>query len=223
MDTKPKILPYTPEWYEARLGRFTSSEIWKLIGEARSKKDREAGLLSEQGETYAFEKAAEILTDAAGKEAFGEAIDWGHAHEEDAAQAFSEATGLRVEPGYLLENELYCGTPDRTGEAFILEIKCPFNTGNHLRYLGLNSPAGLLECKKEYYWQCVANMELAGASRAYFVSFDPRVAPEFRLKVLEIPRSEADAERLREAVMNAEMRKTQIIVSLYQRLESTEN
>ncbi len=43
---------YSPEWFINRQGNFTGSEIWKLMTEARSKKD----VLSKTAETYILEK-----------------------------------------------------------------------------------------------------------------------------------------------------------------------
>ena len=48
----------TPEWYEARLHRFTSSEVHKLIPGARAR----PGELTKTAVAYVFDKIADRIT-----------------------------------------------------------------------------------------------------------------------------------------------------------------
>ena len=58
-------------WLETRKGKFTASEIHKLMGGSRS-----GGLLSQTAETYVYEKCAELLTGEI-KNTYAPALDWG--------------------------------------------------------------------------------------------------------------------------------------------------
>lgn len=71
----------TPEWYEARLHRFTSSEVHKLIPGARAR----PGELTKTAVAYVFDKIADRIT-AGGcleyRELNTREIEWGREHED---------------------------------------------------------------------------------------------------------------------------------------------
>jgi predicted phage-related endonuclease len=155
-------------WEKIRLGKFTSSEIWKLL----CKK----GPLTQQALTYINEKAAEILTGES-KSFDNEATVWGHTNEPLAREEFEKKLNLKVLPtGFIMRDEFYGGSPDGLiDEDGLIEIKCPFNTSNHIAHCIVKSQAELKDNHPKYYYQIQSNLNVTGRSYAFFVSYDPRL------------------------------------------------
>lgn len=164
----------------ARVGKFTGSEIWKLMG---------AKGFGKTGETYIYEKVAEFLTGVPVKPEFQAAsTQWGIDHESEAKDYFKAATGLTIINSETLENSQIAGTPDGIikGNKIGFEIKCPFNSGNHLKNLLMSKELDLLDLHPEYYWQIVSYMWLTGFTKWKFCSYDPRFKDEKRMLILNI-------------------------------------
>ena len=174
------------EWLNARQMRFTASEIHKLMGRSRS-----GSALSKTAETFVYEKAAEMMTGLQ-KETFGAALDWGKEYEPVAFDRFKNISFEQVEY-YGGETHVfipfgdYSGySPDGLGSDFIVEIKCPFNSGIHLKNFRIEDAISLKEIHPEYYWQMQLGMIAANLERGYFVSYDPRFPEHKQMHVAEI-------------------------------------
>lgn len=170
----------TPEQKTLRLGRFTGSEIHKLM--------KPKGI-DKGGEAYIFEKAAEFLTGEPIKPEFtSAATTWGVDHEIEAKQYFQAATGTEIDPCITLDNCFICGTPDGLLKAELtgFEIKCPFNSGNHLKNFLMSNASDLEDLRPEYYWQIVAYMWLTGYKKWKFCSYDPRFKSDKRMLILNV-------------------------------------
>jgi len=174
------------EWLNARQMRFTASEIHKLMGKSRS-----GSPLSKTAETFVYEKAAEMMTGLQ-KETFGAALDWGKEYEPVAFDRFKNISFEQVEY-YGGETHVfipfgdYSGySPDGLGSDFIVEIKCPFNSGIHLKNFRIEDAISLKEIHPEYYWQMQLGMIAANLERGYFVSYDPRFPEHKQMHVAEI-------------------------------------
>lgn len=164
----------------ARVGKFTGSEVWKLMC---------AKGLGKTGETYIYEKAAEFLTGVPVKPEFQAAsTQWGIDHEAEAQVYFEAATGLKILKSETLDNGRIVGTPDGIieGNEIGFEIKCPFNSGNHLKNLFISKALDLLDLHPEYYWQIVSYMWLTGLTKWKFCSYDPRFKEAKRMLILNI-------------------------------------
>lgn len=181
-------------WQQARLNRFTASVVHKLMGNSRS-----GGLLSQTAETFVYEKAAEILTGDI-KPIFGDALQWGKDHEALAFETFNnntfeEFTYYGGETYVFVPYGHYSGySPDGLSEKSILEIKCPYNSGNHLKNFSINDADSLKKIRPEYYWQMQLGMIATDLEVGYFVSFDPRMPDNKRLHIAEIERHEVQYE-----------------------------
>ena len=166
------------EWFAARLGKFTASRFGDLMTNSR-KKDEVLGATSV---SYIYEKAAEILTGER-KEIFGAALDWGTENEPVCKAYFEETTGLTIEEMPFVPINVYSGaSPDGMVNGELIEIKCPYNTSNHLK----TAFEGYIDPK--YMWQMQGQMLATGALACRFVSFDPRIKDE-RFKLIEISRA----------------------------------
>jgi hypothetical protein len=189
----------TNEQKALRIGKFTGSEIHKLMG---------AKGLGKIGETYIFEKAAEFLTGIPIKPEFtAQSTQWGIEHEAEAKKYFEAATGIKVMLATTLVNDYIAGTPDGLIEwqNIGFEIKCPFNSGNHLKNLSMSTPLDLLDLRPEYYWQVISYMWLTGFDKWKFCSYDPRFKEEKRMLILNIELIPEHLQLLKNRVVEAKL------------------
>ena len=82
----------SPEWHAARLGLFTSSEIYKLMSEPKKKTE----VLSEGAKTYIMQKVAESLTGIVEEVPVNKAMQWGVDNEPLAKQWLSKMHNFEI-------------------------------------------------------------------------------------------------------------------------------
>lgn len=170
----------TPQWFSARLGKFTASNVHLLMQNGRSKEHP----FSQSAVSYIIQKVAEIISDVPPMEISAPALSWGRSFENEARMQM----GFPVEAGYCYALEDFAfGTPDGETNTHIVEIKCPYNSVGHLQNLLIETPHDLFKERPEYYWQMQMNMHLAGKESAWFASYDPRMKASSRLKMMEVP------------------------------------
>jgi len=183
------------DWFEARLGKFTSSELSKLLTTGRIK-DQEFGDIAI---SYIKEKLHEHFTKGTCLD-YGfqgnKATEWGEHFESEARQEYERITGIKiVECGFILskESEMFGGSPDgltAETEDGLIEIKCPYGS-NHVQYLSYTSAFNLASNSKEYFAQCQGNLLATGRQWCDFISYDPRYQnPLFRTKIIRVERNE---------------------------------
>lgn len=182
-------------WAAQRLGRFTASEIYKLMKGGR-KKDQ---LFGQGAMTYIEEKIAEIVTGEA-KELEGlKALEWGAANELDAITLFQQMHFEEVQhfglsnPEFFEWNSVSGGSPDGLTHTAVVEVKCPYVSSNHVGFLIASKlpieqqAEWLKENWDNYYCQVQFNMLCCNRGKGYLISYDPRtVKPEHRIAVLEV-------------------------------------
>lgn len=182
----------SPEWFEMRKGRITSSEIHKIMG----KED-----FSETAKTYLLEKVCEHFNGYS-EPASGQALDWGTELEPVAIQYYEEMTGVKVDKApFIPIGDFYGGSPDGlVSTEGIIEVKCPFKSANHFKHGFIDSPAKFKKATPNYYYQCVSNMICAGVKWCDFISFDPRVKEGFQMFVFRLELEQEEADKVRERV-----------------------
>lgn len=186
------------EWIQERLGRFTASEIHKLIPSGKG-----GNKFSETGKTYILEKLVELETGFQASEIYGPALDWGTEHEPMAREWYTKLTGNVVQEAYFEPYGAHAGgSPDGlVGELGIIEIKCPFRTVNHFKYRMARTADDL---PPEYFWQIQMNLLCTGRSWCDFVSFDPRVrTKELGIFILRVSAAKAEQELLKSRIADA--------------------
>lgn len=182
------------QWLLDRCGKFTSSEIYKLVGKGRAKDE----VFSQTGKTYIKQKAAEFLTKEPMQKPTTYAMEWGLSNENEALTIFESLYG-EVErfgtgnPQFFSVGDFFGGSPDGIFKDYVLEVKCPFNSDQHLEHLLLETAEDLKDFAPEYYWQIVSNMIILEKKKAMFISYDPRFPLEHNLKVLKFDLDEKDA------------------------------
>ena len=188
----------TDDWRADRLGIPTASRFKDIMTDPKTKADKEAGVLSQTAQSYALELIAERLTGLS-KDFSSAATDWGNQYESVAVEAYKAHTGQDVlECGFVRHATLETGaSPDGLiGLDGGIEIKCPFNTVNHLN----NALSG--EVPKEYYSQVQGQMWICNLDWVDFVSFDPRIDGPAGLVVIRCNRDQDYINQLEQRIIN---------------------
>lgn len=226
------------QWEQIRAGRFTSSEIWKVMQfgyrpmtdielKARPKTGKGSGTkrvidktkMGEKGISYITQKVAEVLTGQPKPSAYAYPLVYGKETEPEAVEYFQTKTGLECEEvGFQPWGDHAGGSPDRLiGESEGLEIKCPFQSENQIGYLMLTDWYDLKANYPEYYWQCVSLMLFTDRKRWHFCTYDPRMIDD-RHKlthlVIEWSKVEEDIDLLVVGIENAVRLKLEMLQTL---------
>lgn len=199
------------EWFEARRGRFTASNIHKLMGR---------DLYTQVAQGYILEKVGEELE---GRDApvSSAAMAHGVEMEPHAINRLQEITGYIFEDHGLLVPE-WCPhfgvSPDgiSTCGKVGCEVKSPYTVASHTAHLLLDGWAALKQAKAEYYWQCIAALSVTECDRWLFFSYNPTFRHEFQGALVVIERSgvQKDIEALRERVLQAAKIKEEMLTRL---------
>ena len=222
-------IDFTPqrsaEWFDVRRGKVTSSEVFKLLTEPRSAEAKKNGELSEGAKTYIKTKVAEVYGFVPDFE--NDAMVWGVEEERKAAYWYSKLTGNTVEEcGFVQASTFYGGSPDgrvteisteNFGQVIsvgALEIKCPYNTTNHIDHCLLKTQDDLKKEHPNKYWQCVSHCIVLNVSWCDFVSFDPRIDKECGFYRLRITPTEEEKRLLLEKIAKAEAYYNEILTTL---------
>lgn len=223
----------TPEWDQARLGRFTASEIHRLMEpskremtpdelKARPKSGKgsaakliyDYSALSDAALAYVNEKVAEILTGQSKQQGYAFPLVWGTEHEDEAADLFVLKTGLRIEKvGFFKYTDHAGGSPDRfVGDTDILEIKCPYESVNQIKYLMLTDHFDVRRDYFQYWVQCQANMLFTDRNLCHFVTFDPRMKEDkHKLTHIQIPADLEFHDLIRRQIVKATKEKLSLL------------
>lgn len=222
-------------WEQIRVGRFTSSEIYKIMecgyrpmtaeelaGRPKSGKGSKTTrvldptTMSETGMKYIYQKVAEVLTEQAKPAAYAYPLVWGKEQEPFAVEYFQEKFGLEcLEVGFQPWSDHAGGSPDRLiGDDQGLEIKCPYDSTNQINYLMLTDRWDLKRLYPEYYWQCVSLLLFTGRKKWHFCTFDHRMKlDKHKLTHMEIMYSDVqeDIDALNLALTGAISEKIKLI------------
>lgn len=211
----------TDEWFKARTGIFTASNFSKLMAKPADK-------------TAVWSKSAiNFIEKAASQKYFNQYIErpdndatrWGNIYEDAALRKFCKKTEFDYEDiGFILHpKSLDIGaTPDariieknNPNLLIVAQVKCPFNTDNHLRYLEkITNTYTLKQCKSAYYWQVQGEIWVSNADYAYFISYDPRLADSNNLLFIKVERNDEDIFLLKEKVEKCIHYRNRILVQI---------
>lgn len=184
------------KWLFARKGKFTASEIGKLLSKSRGTDMFGTGAL-----TYIRQKAIEKMTvywEAPELEEVKSLLH-GKAHEYPAFEGYQKTTGFHSmryfgteEPVFLDFDENSGGSPDGlmgVGDIIHrgLEMKCPKNSNVHLDYLEMKDQWDLKEYNVDYYAQMQFLLMITKAPVWDFCSSDERfISPKLKTKIIEV-------------------------------------
>ncbi len=200
-------------WFDLRLGKITGSKIADLLTQPRAKKDKENGVLSASSQKYMDSLIGQLMT---GKfeDIHSKAMEWGTENEPYARKEYEEMYFNKVEEVGFVEMNKHVGcSPDGNicvnSENGIIEIKCPYNTANHIKTIRTN------EIPKEYYPQVQFNMWVSDATFCDFISYDPRIKKKYlenKVVAIKILRDEPFIENMSNMIDNFVEQMKQVIV-----------
>lgn len=153
----------SPEWFKERSGRFTGSEIHKLMGIKG---------LGKTGESYAFKKAVEVVFGVDEEDRFVSfAMQKGIDLEPIAFRKFKELKALEfktvMECGFFAKGDNGGASPDGlVDNNAVLEIKC---CGSE-KFFNLVA-GGAAEIDSEYICQMQDEMRVTNSTHAYFFNY----------------------------------------------------
>lgn len=181
------------EWMQERMGKVTASNFPEFV---KKGKDGEYFLSdSETAKNLIYKIAWErLVIDENMSEAMerldinSKSIQHGNDYEGAAIPRYEEETGLEVQ--YINRYNSYTedigGTPDGyVGEDGMIEAKCPFNGGNHLRTL----LTGEIYNKK-YIYQIQGNLMITKRKWCDFITYDPDMPKGLDISINRIERDE---------------------------------
>jgi len=175
----------SPEWLAIRCGKFTASEIFKICAPKG---------FGETGKSYIFGVIAEHLTSQY-NQIESKAMQWGKDYEPYARELFERLSGEKIEQTGFIESDFSDKvgfSPDGLGKNFGIEIKCPYESENHLKHLLLKNQQDLKELKPQYYWQCMFALMVTDFDYWEFISFDPRFTNNLQMFVMQIKPVESE-------------------------------
>lgn len=181
----------TDDWRLARMGRFTGSEIHKLMTTQRGGKG-----FGKTAVSYIYAKQAErnvpayILRDDEMREAYYERVSggskatrYGTQYEADARRAFERwAKTKTYDCSFVYYGDDMGASPDalvcEDGKLGVLEIKCPFDPAIFRLYVNeIKDGETLKSVRPEYWWQMQLEMLCVGADYGYFFAYDAMQKP----------------------------------------------
>jgi hypothetical protein len=172
--------PVLNEKYDAaKLGKFTSSEWHYLMAEKG---------IGSAGLNYIYRKVGERMTGIKSRADISTAAtEHGLAYEREGLIKFGKQMGLEslLVQRLILDEDGYCGgTPDglivlnesTDGLSYNVqscEIKCPLSFDGYIRAFKCKTPLDLRIEFREWYFQCLHQMDLCGAMDAFFIVYHP--------------------------------------------------
>ena len=174
----------TGAWHALRCGRVTASRVKDVMG---TKAKREG---------YLWELVTERLTGQCSEHYVTEAMKWGSEVEPVARVTYEMQHNCTVDrPGFYTCDDIpwFGASPDGTTMDLTqkysglkgLEIKCPFNTMNHLKWM----KDGVIP-EKEHLDQVLSNMICSGLEEWDFMSFDPRLPENLQMFIVTCNKSD---------------------------------
>jgi hypothetical protein len=197
-------------WNDIRLGRFTSSEIYKLMGKSDDK-------FTDGAMTYINQKVSEVLTGQKKQDVYAYAKEYGKEMEPVAIKYFIESKGFAYDTiGFVAFGDHAGCSPDgKINEHDNLEVKCPLASENHIEHLLLKDQSELKKFRPQYYWQAMSALLFTGAPQCHWISYDPRMQGEkLKMAYIIVTPDQKDFDLLIKQIKKAVEKKLSIIQSL---------
>lgn len=190
------------KWRKDRLGKFTASQVYRLMTYP-NKKD-----LSKGGMTYSQEKAMELyyLNNCTDEQliTFFERInsssrstDHGCHFEPLAIMKYEEEKQCFVLPSNFISKDQYGATPDGILENKIVEVKSPYNPIIFFGYCGIKNGDDLKKFKPENYWQIQLQLLVTEKEVCDLVVYDSSLD---KINITEICINEKDVLYLKDRI-----------------------
>lgn len=173
-------------WFQMKLGVISASNAYRAVSKSTS----------ETRFTYLAELVAQVCTGAS-EEINSKHMDWGRQHEA-ASRAYYEfsTSHVIVELPFIYKNDTFrigCSPDGYVTNQRGLEIKCPYNTGNFVKFLLED------DIKSEWDWQANFAMWVLDATEWDFSMYDRRMKKQ-PMKTITIQRDDKKIKVLEDAI-----------------------
>jgi len=187
------------DWQNQRLGKFTASEIYKLMG---------IKALGETGKSYAFDKAVETVFGEVEENFVSYDMQVGIDTEPLAFAKFKELKSLQFievkNCGFFNVGKNSGASPDGlVGEDAILEIKCP-KASTFFKLVATN------EIDTKYLYQMQMQMMATNRKKAHFFNYFVFEGKEYWHEII-IEQDEAICDKIWDRILEAEKEKENYI------------
>lgn len=182
------------EWLTERLGMITGSNFGKLVVKSKDKKSY-ALSSSKTAQDLIYKIAWERLlksgniSNGLGRlNVSSRHMQHGNDYEGEAIVKYMEEKNIKVESAqkFIKLNEFIGGTPDGfIGDDGLIEVKCPFNGGNHLKSLLTGKIYNT-----DYIYQIQGYLWVTNRKWCDFVTYDPDLIEGLQLNVIRVKRDD---------------------------------
>lgn len=181
--------PHTDLWRQTRIGKLTSSLMFKIFVNGQGNKPFGVG-----GYTYLNQKIGEILTQTMFDDVpETDDIQRGLAGEIFALERFEEITGITVYPSKLYEyNAISCGTTDGAYSddginiKGIIEAKAP-RAHKHLQILAIDAAIELKAIDPQYWHQIQSNLLFSETEQGFFISYNESIKHyDLQIRIIQL-------------------------------------
>lgn len=196
MNKAENITPLDPEseWRKKRLGMITGSEFGDLVVKTKDKK----GYMLSSGKIAedliyrtAWErllKAGNISNGLGRLNVSSQSMEHGNEYEGEAILKYMGITGNKVNYAqrFIDLDNFIGGTPDGfIGDDGIIEVKCPWNGGNHIRSI----LTGEIYNQK-YVYQIQGYLWITDREWCDFITYDPDLHESLQINIIRVDRDE---------------------------------
>lgn len=169
---------HTDDWRRERLGKFTSSNIFNLMGDKMLTLDGSAYIYTRVGEEMAGEPANEYVDTPETRHGIlyeGEAIR--------KFMAWQKIQFMVVQKLIVIPGERYGSTPDGIipiqkyddqWDVETVEVKCYPSYTHYIKCVLCNTPQELKAVDKKLYWQVIDQMAMCDAMKGNAVLYHPK-------------------------------------------------
>jgi len=171
MITEHQVAQGTSEWHEARRGKFTGSNAYKLLGTFGASEYAKALQASFKGNYFTKR---------------------GHLLEDEAIELYEAIKRTPVSRIGFVTNDLYPDclySPDGLTADIVVEVKC-FNEKEHRKIAGGDIPMKVLA-------QIHFGMLITERKAAHLVIYNPDLEPEHALKIIDVKFNKAIADNFK--------------------------
>ncbi len=182
------------EWLQDRLGMITGSNFGKLIVKSKDRKNymlstgKVAGDLIYKIAWERLLKSGNISNGLGRLSISSKSMQHGEDYEGEAIHKYMEETGFEVDytQRFVAYDDFIGGTPDGyIGDKGIIEVKCPFNGGNHLKSMLTNTIYN-----PEYIYQIQGYLWVTKRDWCDFVTYDPDLIDGLQINIIRVKRDE---------------------------------
>lgn len=181
------------EWHKARLGMVTGSIMSKFV--VSDKKNGFKLSTSQTTESLIYKiawerlvKNGDLINGLSRLNISSKEMEHGNFYESQAIALYEQITFNKVARAneFVHLNDCVGGTPDGfVGDDGIVEVKCPWNGGNHLKTL-LNGEV----YNSDHMYQIQSYLWITGRKWCDFVTYDPDLIDGLQLAIVRVERDE---------------------------------